>query len=169
MFAPSAGVCTMFIIIIIVIIILVCVCAWCIRVCVRACVSACARECACVCVRACVCACVSGCSQTQLTFEGHKGGDSSLQRSSLLTFSLYCLLDECTECMRLEMCPMNMAYSEAPTSMLMMVIHTSVVFWGGQRPNPIHNMWEIALNRAQEYCLPTPASYTVQQGGRCAC
>ena len=41
--------------------------------------------------------------------------------------------------------------------MLMMVIHTSVVFCGGQRPKPMHSMCEIDLNSAHEYCVPTVA------------
>lgn len=41
--------------------------------------------------------------------------------------------------------------------MLMIVTHTSVVFCGGNRPNPMHSICEMALNTAQEYCTPTLA------------
>ena len=41
--------------------------------------------------------------------------------------------------------------------MLTIVSQVSVMFWGGQRPNPMHNIWEMALKRDQEYCSPTVA------------
>ena len=42
-------------------------------------------------------------------------------------------------------------------SMLTIVSHTSVVFWGGNRPKPMQSMCEKALNNAQEYWVPTLA------------
>lgn len=70
------------------------------------------------------------------------------------TFSWYCRREESSDWMRAVAWPMNMAQQVAPTIILSMVSHTSVIPSGAWAPYPIHNMWLMALNRAQEYCTP---------------
>lgn len=68
------------------------------------------------------------------------------------TFSLYWRFDESIDWINAVAWPINMAKQTAPETIEIMVNQRSTIVFGGCCPYPMHNICDIALNKAHEYC-----------------